>query len=885
MLTMGSLFDGIGGFPLAAVRNGITPVWASEIEAFPIEVTKIRFPEMLHVGDITKLNGATLPPVDVICGGSPCQDLSVAGARKGLAGERSGLFMEQTRIAKEMRKADEQRGIPAHLVRPRYLVWENVPGAFSSADGEDFRAVIEEIVRIKDSTCDVPRPDTGVWQSAGAVFLGTEFSLAWRVLDAQYWGVAQRRRRIFLVADFGGRTAPEILFKQDSLLGNLAESAGPWQGAASPAQGGADDSGRACLTPWDVQSRRIFEETGTWPALYGGEGGGHGYVRTEEKEAVGFDGYNGDLTGDMAATLGVNCGMSTGRNGVLAPPSIAFAANQRDEVRDLHDIAGALGAQPGMKQQTFIADTEQVNAFHINQRDEIIDLHGVSGALLATRNMQMQTFVAQEPMLCLNDHGGQRMDITEEVTPTLRAGMGGHPPLVAQPNCLNGWDTQQSRVFLPEGIAPTLAGADGGGGRNPAGLLFAAGVVSKGDGDCFLTMESHTSLTSGGGQAGQGYPCVLTAGFCAGAAPTAGGIGYQEECSPTLKASESGTNMVPSILCLNDQGGNVMSCSEDVVGTLRAQEHGHQPLVFDNHGQDARFVGPVGASQTVSAGFGMGGNNQPLVMASQQGGAPIGIGVCPTITASAGMSGNNQPVLFEKQPIAFSLDSKESNSMKSANPHSGCREIDLARTIDTTNPDPSKNQGGIAILQEAICIAGNTIDRQPENGGNGLGCQPDVAYTLTATDHHAVFSRQRSDEFSVNEVVATQSARQHKDATDLVCQAEVFGQSQFGNYAKGCTTLRAQGGDNGGGSENLVAAATSNTRNLIRRLTPLECERLQGFPDGWTDIPGASDSARYKALGNSVAIPCVTFIMRGIAYFLSKIKGEPFSHTEKETES
>ena len=169
MMTMGSLFDGIGGFPLAAIRNGITPVWASEIEAFPIEVTKIRFPEMLHVGDITKLDGAKLPPVDVICGGSPCQDLSVAGQRRGLAGERSGLFMEQTRITKEMRKGDEQRNVPAYLVRPRYLVWENVPGAFSSAEGEDFRAVIEEVVRIKYSACDVPRPESGRWESAGAV--------------------------------------------------------------------------------------------------------------------------------------------------------------------------------------------------------------------------------------------------------------------------------------------------------------------------------------------------------------------------------------------------------------------------------------------------------------------------------------------------------------------------------------------------------------------------------------------------------------------------------------------------------------------------------------------------------------------------------------------
>ena len=160
-MTLGSLFDGIGGFPLAAVHCGGVPVWASEIEPFPMRVTKLRFPDMIHVGDITKLDGAKLPPVDVICGGSPCQDLSVAGLRTGLAGERSGLFMDQVRIVKEMRAEDERRGVSDDFIRPRYLVWENVPGAFSSANGEDFRAVIEEIVHIKDSTCHVPRPDTG----------------------------------------------------------------------------------------------------------------------------------------------------------------------------------------------------------------------------------------------------------------------------------------------------------------------------------------------------------------------------------------------------------------------------------------------------------------------------------------------------------------------------------------------------------------------------------------------------------------------------------------------------------------------------------------------------------------------------------------------------
>lgn len=193
-LTMGSLFDGIGGFPLAAIRSGITPVWASEIEAFPIEVTKQRFPSMIHVGDITKLNGAELPPVDIICGGSPCQDLSVAGARAGLSGARSGLFMEQVRLVKEMRNADEQRGRAGHAVRPRYMLWENVPGAFSSGTpkGEDFRIVLEEIVRVKCGSVYVPGPYPWPWQSAGRILLGTDFSLAWRCLDLiKHRGIAR----------------------------------------------------------------------------------------------------------------------------------------------------------------------------------------------------------------------------------------------------------------------------------------------------------------------------------------------------------------------------------------------------------------------------------------------------------------------------------------------------------------------------------------------------------------------------------------------------------------------------------------------------------------------------------------------------------------------
>lgn len=237
-ITMGSLFDGIGGFPLAAVHCGVRPIWASEIEPFPIEVTKARFPDMIHVGDITKLNGAELPPVDIICGGSPCQDLSVAGARAGLSGSRSGLFMEQVRVVKEMRNAEISRGRTGLSVRPRYLCWENVPGAFSSGrpKGEDFRIVLEEIIRIKFDSVYVPRPYTRRWEPAGRILLGDSFSLAWRVLDTQYWPrTPQRRKRIFLVADFGGRTAPQILFDQESMPGYTPSQFGTWEGITTAA--------------------------------------------------------------------------------------------------------------------------------------------------------------------------------------------------------------------------------------------------------------------------------------------------------------------------------------------------------------------------------------------------------------------------------------------------------------------------------------------------------------------------------------------------------------------------------------------------------------------------------------------------------------------------
>ena len=249
-LTMGSLFDGIGGFPLAASRHGIKTLWASEIEAFPIAVTKQHFPHMIHVGDITRLHGAELPPVDIIAGGSPCQDLSVASTKRlGLAGERSGLFMEQIRVIKEMRQADIQRGRSVNDIRPRFGIWENVPGALSSGTPktEDFRIVLEEFLRIGCDSVSVPGPYTGSWEPAGRILLGDSLSLAWRILDTQYWpGTPQRRRRIYLVVDFGGQSASKILFDQESLCRDYSSLIRTGEASAS---GLAEGTGAAGGTP------------------------------------------------------------------------------------------------------------------------------------------------------------------------------------------------------------------------------------------------------------------------------------------------------------------------------------------------------------------------------------------------------------------------------------------------------------------------------------------------------------------------------------------------------------------------------------------------------------------------------------------------------------
>ena len=299
-MKLGSLFDGSGGFPLGGIIAGLTPVWSSEIEPFPIRVTEKRLPSVRHYGDVSKLNGADLEPVDVITFGSPCQDMSLAGKRAGLDGARSGLFFQAVRIIKEMR---------AKYGKPRYAVWENVRGALSSAGGEDFRRVLEELCRVKDDAADVPRPKK--WQSAGLIW-GDGYSVAWRVLDAQYWGVPQRRKRIYLVADFDGDSAGKVLFDSEGVSGHSAKMQAARKDFARTAQNGAgetgwgkevlNDQGGSSISIEDNLSPTLRAETHQHlPIVYG-----LGSYNSEGMKSS--NPYSGIYRADTARTLDINGG-------------------------------------------------------------------------------------------------------------------------------------------------------------------------------------------------------------------------------------------------------------------------------------------------------------------------------------------------------------------------------------------------------------------------------------------------------------------------------------------------------------------------------------------------------------------------------------------------
>lgn len=689
-LTLGSLFDGSGGFPLGGLFAGITPVWASEIEPFPIRVTTKRLPFMKHYGDISVMDGSKIEPVDIITFGSPCQDMSVAGKRAGLDGSRSNLFYEAVRIIKEMRKATGGE-------YPKWACWENVPGAFSSSGGEDFRCVLECLCGIVDEPVSIPKP--AKWANSGEI-VGDGYSVAWRVLDAQYWGVPQRRKRIFLVADLAGGRAGKVLFESEGLSGYTPQGFRPWQGAA--------ENSEACIGP----------------------------------SGIGFDGYNGSVTNDKAATLGVNCGMSTGRNGVV-----------------------------------------------------------------------------------LNDQGGNRMDITEDVTCTLRA-------------------------------------------------------------------EAHHP------------PCVMeSAGFCTEHSAKARGIGYEVETSPTLRA-----------------------------GTVPAA------VALENHPTDSRVkISEDGKVQTLTSRMGTGGMNVPLLLKIRSGCEGGGKGPLIQEDKSATLSCNNDQTLFEPKsldfrniavneelsatlqaksngghslnyinPVAYGICAKDSNSMKSSNPKSGFYKADTTRCLDVNGGNPSCNQGGMAV----VALEGN--GSRPSHRGNGCS-EENVSYALNAVEQHGVaygldraaFNQGRNAlfDFAVTEEVEPTMVAKGPGAVAVPTYSSSKASFFTETAEETANTLVATDY-----KDPPLVNDSDGMEYIVRRLTPTECARLQGFPDWWCSDLGTehpsdaeiyewykifetyrritgtsgkpksdkqirkflkdphSDSAEYKMWGNGVALPCVYFVLSGIAW-------------------
>ena len=641
-LTLGSLFDGSGGFPLGGLLCGITPVWASEIEPFAIRVTTKRLPFVKHYGDVSTLNGAELSPVDIVTFGSPCQDMSIAGKRAGLDGSRSNLFYEAIRIVKEMRCKTNGK-------YPRFIVWENVPGAFSSNKGEDFRAVLESICSVKDDKADIPRYEK--WPNAGEI-MADDYSVAWRIFDAQYWGVPQRRKRIYLVADFAGECAGKILFESEGVSGYPPKGDCPWKRTAEDTQDGIGKAGTVCL----------------------------------------------------------------------------------------------------------------------------------------------------------NDQGGNHMDVSIDKTMTLRA-EAHHPPCIAD-----------------------------------------------------------------------------AAGFCTEHSANSRSIGYEPEVSPTLRA-----------------------------GTVPA-------AVYENHGQDTRFKGPLDTAPTVNATYGTGGNNQPFVVENtkcydvrftSEGTKNARQNCYETDTARTIDTGGNAPDSNQGGvAVVYGICSKDSNSMKSDNPHSGFYEADTSRCLDANGGNPSCNQGGMAV----VALQGSMIGRKDENGPQGSGINEDVSFTLNATDKHAVaygidraaFNQGQNAKYSFTVEQEVQPTMVAKGPGAVAAPTYSSSKASFFTNAEKELTNTLVATDYK--DPPMINDTDDNSQYIVRRLTPTECARLQGFPDWWcadleTEKPTTddirfwydvfethrkatnpnkkprsikqvvkwlktphSDSAEYKLWGNGVALPCVCFVLAGIVW-------------------
>jgi site-specific DNA-cytosine methylase len=586
-ITLGSLFDGIGAFPYAASFFGITPLWASEILPNSVSVTKKHFPEMEHLGDITKLDGGKIPPVDIIAFGSPCQSFSVAGPRTSFDG-KSGLFFEAIRIIKEMRCATNGK-------YPQIAIWENVPGVLNIDGGRSYKTIIEAFVETE-----VPMPASGKWANAGMV-RGGSVDFAWVVKNAQYYRVPQRRKRVLAVADFTGRRAAEILFESESLSGYFAACEFARQGVTADAESGVGSAGcgsagfngyRSITGDIEYAEERAPCLTTTMPsnmvaAFMAGQAKNARSIAYSETLSPTLKGAASGLN-QTPSVLCVASGQSdalAAARDELAPTltmlheapyicaeqtAYGICSHSSNSMRSDNPLSGVYEAEtcktldqtcanPVCNQggiaivEPKIARTltarhdsspcadrgQNIVTFAANQRDEVRDLNDLAGCLAAYQGVKQQTCVMQ-----------------------------------SDKNSLTPWDLQQSRIHTPDGTSPTLAGADGGGGRNPAGLVMT---------------EIHPDVT--GTLCGSGAGTSRTAGNCnetdlaiayclqgnmIGRADKNGpdGNGVNEEISFTLNTIDK--HAVAAVDCRNLYGGG------KVCGTLAAKNTGGYSLNYQN---------------------------------------------------------------------------------------------------------------------------------------------------------------------------------------------------------------------------------------------------------------------------------------------------------------
>ena len=611
---LGSLFDGSGGFPLAGTLCGIEPVWAAEVEPYPIAVTRSRFPNMKHLGDISKINGAEIEPVDIITFGSPCQDLSVAGKRAGLKHEangdeettRSGLFMEAVRIIKEMREATNGE-------YPRYALWENVPGAFSSNKGDDFRIVLEELIRIAAPDASMPPVPKAGWNYADS-YTGDGWSLAYRVFDAQYWGVPQRRRRIHLIADFRGTSAREILFEREGLRGYFAEGRTPWKDTPADAQGGSGADDRKGEGDGDGRGRQLDDV---------------GFINP-----IGGNAERGWMT-DKAPTLAN--GTAPGFQSAVTYSFDSLASNSMKSsnphsgCREVSVAKTLDTTDPNpSKNQGGIAVVEPVPYTLKVRSGCAVDSSGKAagkGALIQTDKAATLSTVQDQYLFqpvtdthILDNIGGQaEYGKASQVNGTLRAGAQGAIAYAVENH------PADSRVGIDEsGKVQTLTSRMGtGGGNVPMVMEPVVCMATQQGGAEIRTDDKAPTLTAAAGMSGNNQPVICLQGNGIDRADTAGcnGKGWREDASYTLNTIDR-----PAVVYAVDQGGGKSGAnvSEGTAPTL-CTTHGGEPAVaygLDrasfNQGQNAKFDFAVTEeSQPTLTARGPGAVAQPVLHASK----------------------------------------------------------------------------------------------------------------------------------------------------------------------------------------------------------------------------------------------------------------------------